>query len=161
MNERITAADYKELVAQEAAKPRKNKWNAVRTTVDGITFDSKGEARRYIELKLRERSGEIFKLELQPVFPLLINGTKCGVWKGDFAYFHLNERVIEDFKGYDTPLGRLKRKIVEALYGIKIRITVAHSDRGVTKLQSRGKTGAQRKRRKPPGYGPRALARGL
>ena len=33
------------------------------------------------------------------------------------------EEVIEDFKGFDLPLSKLKRAIVEAMFGTKIRIT--------------------------------------
>ena len=47
-----------------------NKYHAIKTTVDGITFDSRAEARRYRELKLLERAGVIENLVLQPKFEL-------------------------------------------------------------------------------------------
>ena len=43
----------------------KRKYHNKKVTIDGITFDSKKEARRYQELKLLERAGEIQNLELQ------------------------------------------------------------------------------------------------
>ena len=55
-----------------------NKYNAQRVKVDGITFDSKKEAKRYSELKLLERCGAISDLELQVEYKLIpsqkING---------------------------------------------------------------------------------------
>ena len=47
-----------------------SKYGAIRTTVDGVTFASKAEARRYAELKLLEQAGEIKGLELQPKFDI-------------------------------------------------------------------------------------------
>jgi hypothetical protein len=95
-----------------------NKYRAVKTQVDDITFDSKAEARRYSELKIRERAGEITQLALQPPFPIVVNGQKIGVYRADFSYFESKSggRVVEDVKGYSTPIFRLKKKLVEALY---------------------------------------------
>lgn len=100
-----------------------SKYHAVKTTIDGITFDSKKEAARYQELKFLERSGEIKQLELQPVFMLLVKtGKAVGKYKADFKYFDCAKRkwIVEDSKGVRTPVYRLKKKIVEEVYGIKI-----------------------------------------
>ena len=98
------------------------KYNAKRTTVDGITFASQKEARRYKELKLLERAGEIGDLSLQPVFALEVNGRKCGKYLADFSYYKGNEYIVEDCKSgpTKTPVYRLKKKLVKALYGIDI-----------------------------------------
>ena len=97
------------------------KYRAVRTTVDGIAFASRAEARRYKELRLLERAGEISRLELQPVFPVTINGALICKYVADFVYFADGARVVEDVKGMVTPVYRLKKKLVEALYpGVKI-----------------------------------------
>ena len=40
-------------------KPRKSKYGNIKTRVDGILFDSKKEAKRYLELKLLEKAGRI------------------------------------------------------------------------------------------------------
>lgn len=99
-----------------------SKYSAIRTEVDGITFASKREAARYQELKLLQRGGMISNLELQPVFPIIINGVRCGKYIADFAYFDGAARITEDVKGMKTPVYRLKKKIVEALYpGLVIR----------------------------------------
>lgn len=101
------------------------KYKAKRTEVDGILFDSKGEADRYQELKLLERSGQINGLSLQPEFKIEINGKHICKVKLDFAYWENDERIYEDFKGMDTPISKLKRKLVEAKYGIKVLLTRA------------------------------------
>lgn len=108
---------------------RAHKYGAKPTQVDGIRFDSKKEARRYMELTLLQKAGAIQGLELQPVFPLWVSSTvhqraeptKIGEYHGDFSYWIGLERVVEDVKGYKTPLYRWKLKHVEAQYGIKIQ----------------------------------------
>ena len=44
-----------------------NKYNAKKTELDGIVFDSRKEAGRYAELKLLERAGHIEDLTLQHI----------------------------------------------------------------------------------------------
>src|SRR5690606_369436 len=70
MTEQMSAKEYRDAFAKER-KP--SKYRNVRTTVDGITFDSKREAERYGELKTMEAAGVISDLELQPRFPLTVN----------------------------------------------------------------------------------------
>ena len=100
-----------------------HKYGAVRTTVDGISFASKAEAKRYGELKLLEKAGQIGGLELQPRFPLEHRGIKLTTYIADFSYWTMGQppqRVIEDVKGMKTAVYRLKKKLVEAHYGITI-----------------------------------------
>lgn len=110
-------------------RPR-SKYGAKRTTVDGITFASQKEAARYNELRLLERAGEIHSLRMQPSFELDVIGgfvkdirVNLGVYRADFDYFDVkaDTRVVEDVKGFKTPLYRWKKKHVEAQYGIEIR----------------------------------------
>lgn len=122
--------------APQASK--RSKYGAQPTTVDGIRFDSKKEATRYGELKLLEAAGEIWDLALQPKFPLLVPSTsgqlmraaeaiaqggsfRLGEYRGDFLYWDKSGKVVEDVKGFKTPLYRWKKKHVEAQYGIEIR----------------------------------------
>jgi hypothetical protein len=102
-----------------------SKYGAKRTTVDGITFHSAGEARRYQELRLLEKAGEISDLELQPVFSLSVMGGEIGKYIADFQYWDTREgaQVVEDFKGFDTPLGKWKRKHAERQHGISVLVT--------------------------------------
>ncbi len=94
----------------------RSKYNSKPTEVDGITFASKGEARRYAELKLLDKAGEIQRLELQVSFPLLVNGIKVGSYIADFTYIEKGKEIIEDFKGVLTPIFKLKWKIVQAMF---------------------------------------------
>ena len=52
------------------------KYRNIKTEIDGIKFDSKKEAKRYSELKMLESTSAINQLELQPQFPLYVNGEK-------------------------------------------------------------------------------------
>lgn len=109
---------------------RRSKYGAVRTTIDGITFASKAEARRYQELRLLEKAGQIHWLELQPRYPLIVSGYKVGEYRGDFKYATLGRdgcltEIVEDVKGVKTPVYRLKAKLMKALHGIEIRETRA------------------------------------
>ena len=99
---------------------RRNKFNARKTVVDGITFDSAKEARRYNDLAFLFRAGFITGLELQPEFKFNLEGKKIFTYRADFAYFENQKRVIEDVKGFKTPLYRLKKKIIEAAYHVQI-----------------------------------------
>lgn len=99
-----------------------SKYRNIRTVVDGIRFDSKKEALRYSGLKLMERAGAISNLELQPSLDLIVNGMKCGFYKADFSYLDVRtgEAILEDVKGFKTPIYRLKKKLVKAIHGIEI-----------------------------------------
>ena len=98
-----------------------NKYHNVKTVVDNVTFDSKREADRYSELRLLVRAGTIRDLELQPEFPVVVNGKKICVYRADFAYHALDgKKTTEDVKGVKTAVYRLKKRLVEAIYDIRI-----------------------------------------
>lgn len=120
-----------------------NKYNAKKVSVDGIEFDSKKEARRYQELLLLQKAGEIYMLERQKVYELLpaqrepdTVGKRGGVIKGklleraveyvaDFVYTDKNGKtIVEDVKGFREggayAVFVLKRKLMLYRYGIKI-----------------------------------------
>lgn len=99
------------------------------TVVNGIRFDSKREARRYEELMLMLRAGEISDLRLQQNVTI-IEGYKTPdgetvrpeVYKADFAYTdRYGNKILEDVKGRRTPVYLLKRKQVQDKLGIRIR----------------------------------------
>jgi hypothetical protein len=116
-------------------KPKRSKYGATKTMLDGITFDSKREAKRWQELRLLEKAGEISHLERQPKFllygkdgPVLIKSDRYhngrhAAWFGDFSYFcsRRNKRICEDVKGIRTPMFILKKAVVLACYpGLEI-----------------------------------------
>lgn len=100
-----------------------SKYGAKKTEIDGIEFDSGKEADRYIELKLLERAGEISDLELQPKFDFKIEDKKIFTYIADFCYTENGKRIIEDVKGFKTPVFCLKKRLIEAQFGVKILIT--------------------------------------
>lgn len=98
-----------------------SKYGNRRVEFDGHQFDSAAEARRYQELRLHERAGEIHDLELQPCFPVEINGRVICRYYADFRYAtRYGETIVEDVKGARTDVYRLKKKMVEAAYSIVI-----------------------------------------
>lgn len=68
-----------------------SKYKNQKTQIDMYVFDSAAEARRYKELKLLERAGEISNLELQPRFLLQDSFKKNGKTYRKIEY-------IADFK---------------------------------------------------------------
>ena len=104
---------------------RGNKFHNVPTEVDGIRFASKAEARRYSQLKLLERAGEISSLELQKRYSLTASdGAKVGTYVADFDYLDARSAapVTEDVKGVLTPTFKLKAKLFKAQYGREIKL---------------------------------------
>ena len=115
------------------------KYGNKKTTVDGITFDSLKEAKRYKELSLMQHSGAIQDLQMQVKYILIpaqreadTVGAMGGIHKGklierectyvaDFVYKENGETVVEDTKGFRTKDYLLKRKMMLFFHGIKIR----------------------------------------
>lgn len=101
------------------------KYHNRKTIVDGITFDSKAEAERYMELKRLELIGVIKGLELQKTYRLCKgrweNGKPFSIsYKADFVYTLDGDVIVEDVKGYRTEAYQLKKKLRRAVYGIEI-----------------------------------------
>jgi hypothetical protein len=102
-----------------------NKYGAKRVEIDGYKFDSKREAERYQELKLLEKTTKLHLIEVHPKFEIEHNGVKICKVILDFWYCDNKDGgifIYEDVKGMDTPVSRLKRKLVKAFY--KIDVTV-------------------------------------
>lgn len=97
-----------------------NKFGNIRTVVDGLSFDSRKEARRYQELLLLRHAGEVASFECQPRFVLVVNGVTLGHYTPDFRVVYASgEVVIEDVKGGQatkTAAYRLRRKVFEACH---------------------------------------------
>lgn len=106
------------------------KYRNEKVHMDGLTFDSAKESRRYLELKLMERAGAIRGLAVHPVFDIIVNGQKVCNYVSDFDYVDCStgKRVVEDTKGFDpktgwdtrTPIYRLKCKLMKIVLGIEI-----------------------------------------
>ena len=99
------------------------KYKNIPTELDGINFDSKKEARRYQDLKLLQVGNVISNLEIQPVIPLMVNGTKIGRYTGDFKYIENGKEIIEDVKSTATKTrDYMLRKKILATYNPPIFI---------------------------------------
>ena len=103
---------------------RRHKYGAVRTTVDGISFDSKREAAFYQELTLRKKAGEIHgEIDIHPVYPIIVEGNRICTVELDFAFHDTaGKRHYIDVKGRDLPMSRLKRKLLFACHGIRVEV---------------------------------------
>jgi hypothetical protein len=102
------------------------KYRNKKTVIDGITFDSIREAKRYAELVLLERTGVIQNLRRQVRFPLSVNGQLICTYIADFCYVENGHEVTEDVKSSYTrklPVFRIKMKLMRAIHGIAIRET--------------------------------------
>ena len=110
----------------------KQKYNSKKIIVDGIKFDSRKEAGRYIYLKQQEKAGLISDLELQKKFVLIPKQTdgektverECAYY-ADFVYVKDGETVVEDVKGYRNgqayALFTIKRKLMLYVHGIRVK----------------------------------------
>lgn len=99
-----------------------NKFGAKRVELDGHVFDSKIEAKRYQDLKLVEKIGQLNDLKVHTRWPLSVGGILIGHYESDFDYSDsaVDHRVVEDVKGCKTPLYLWKRRHFEAQYGFAI-----------------------------------------
>lgn len=102
---------------------KRSKYGNRKTVVDGIEFDSAKEAKRYGELKLLERNGDIRALKIQPPFQLSVGAVLVCTYRADFAYLEVatNAYIVEDAKGFRTRVYQIKKKLMLALHGIDIR----------------------------------------
>ena len=113
---------------------KRPKYGNKKIEINGVKFDSKKESKRYDDLSLMQRAGEISDLELQPKFEL-IKGVKFGSdarakpairYFADFAYTDTltGKRIVEDVKSPATkknPAYRMKKHMMLAIHGVEIK----------------------------------------
>ena len=122
MTTRMSQEEYKAYISKNSQGG--NKYRNIKTTYNGVLYDSKKEANRAQELDLLVKAQKIKDLQRQISIPLMVNNIKVASYKPDFIYFDIeqNKVIIEDVKGMITAVFRLKQKILEA-NGYKILIT--------------------------------------
>ena len=119
---RIAAHQVAQLYAHQ---PKRNKYGARKTVVNGLNFQSRKEADRWLQLLWLETTGQIQNLKRQVRYPLRIDGKLTGHYIADFVYDEgANKEIVEDAKGMKTQLFNFKIKVFKALYPqSEVRIT--------------------------------------
>ena len=126
----MTEKQYQQLCARAGISPlagpgqrKAHKYNATKKTVDGVTFDSAGEARAFALLNLWHKVGAIQSLERQPRYTLMdgyvdATGRKVRAMEyvPDFRFIRDNKIVVVDFKGMRTEAYKLKAKLFRQRY---------------------------------------------
>ena len=133
---RLSPNAQKQILAQTMKKKR-SKYGNHKTTVNGITFDSKKEADRYLQLFWQLQRGEIRNLRLQAEFTLieafrdeLGHKVEAIRYRADFFYERQTApdcygsthwvKVVEDAKGVRTEVYKMKKKMLKERYNIDI-----------------------------------------
>ncbi len=140
---RLTEEQYRDLMARrglaasslgsqstKSTKPARPKYGN-RKVVDatGNVHDSGKEYRRWCDLELRQRAGEISDLHRQTVFDLVVNGVLVCRYVADATYRENGALVVEDTKPsdqkYRKPLAyrhfKLKANLMLACHGIEVK----------------------------------------
>lgn len=122
-------------LGQTKGKQKENKYHARKDSRGAIRFDSQREARRYDELMLLLKAGDIRKLKLQPQYTLQESyitpeGERIRAirYVADFCYERRDERdewtlIVEDVKSRATAtqVYRNKKKMMREIYGISVQ----------------------------------------
>jgi hypothetical protein len=108
---------------------KKNKYRNQKVEVDGITFHSRKEANFYSDLLIKKNAKLITDFERQVQYDIRVNDIHIAKYFLDFKVINLDGSInYYDVKGKDKVSGKwittdvfaLKKKLVEAIYGIKI-----------------------------------------
>lgn len=131
----MSVEQYRREILKQSDKPKAtkhNKFNAQKVELDGMTFDSKKEYKRYIELKAMQQRGEIFGLEHHTKFELApkikLEGEKRAKpalrYFADFTYYNKSgEYIVEDVKSAATrklASYRTKKHLMSTVHGISL-----------------------------------------
>ena len=108
----------------------RRKYHNKKVTLGNMTFDSKKEANRWVELAIMQKNGVISDLDTQVVFEL-IPAQRDPVTKkvleravhyvADFVYYKDGQKGVEDTKGFRTPDYIIKRKLMLWVHNIHIQ----------------------------------------
>ncbi|WP_339352177.1 DUF1064 domain-containing protein [Acinetobacter beijerinckii] len=127
---------YRREILKQSEKPKaktRNKFNAQKVEMDGMTFDSKKEHKRYIELKAMQQRGEIRDLQHHTKFELApktkLEGEKRAKpalrYFADFTYYNTRgEYIVEDVKSEVTRKKdsyRNKKHLMKTVLNIDVR----------------------------------------
>jgi predicted nuclease of restriction endonuclease-like RecB superfamily len=94
----------------------KSKYNNIKTTINGIRFDSKAEGEYYLRLLTRYQPNEI---KLQP--KLYFTDAKI-LYKPDFLIIEDGRQVYIDVKGVETAVFKIKMRLFKCYSNAMLRI---------------------------------------
>lgn len=105
--------------------PRSNKYGNVRSEYKGRAFASKLEANhaRILDVMRKAKLPEqrVVSVQYQYRIPVVVNNVKvCEYWADFYVLFADGHKEIHESKGAKTDVYKLKKKLVEAIYGEKI-----------------------------------------
>jgi len=115
-------------------RQRNGKYNAQKSELDGIKFDSKAELNYYCHLKELKAQGVVSWFDMQPEFTLLGGFTDAFgrkhlpiKYRADFLVHYTDApSVVIDIKGMETPDFKLKRKMYCARFPLELKL-IAYS----------------------------------
>ena len=126
MGQRMTMEQYRKI-----SKSKKSKYGNKKVEIDEITFDSIAESRMYLELKSKQKNGEILFFRVQPRYRLIDSQKKHGKthrsadYIADFEVHHTDgsiEVIDVKSKGTITPVFKLKEKVFHSVYPHKLTL---------------------------------------
>ena len=118
----MLARDY---LKTNPRQDRRSKYGNLKTEYNGTVFHSKKEAEYAQRLDFMKRAtslrDRVTSYDMQVPFQVIMNGKKICRYIADFKvqYADGHEEII-DVKGVRTQMYSLKKKLVEAQYGISI-----------------------------------------
>ena len=110
-------------------KTKSSKFNNVKVEIDGHTFDSIKEGEFYGSLKIKKNAGLIKDFQMQVQYDILVNNIHIAYYyldfliennDGSFEYIGIKGKDKKSNKFIKTGVFALKKRLVEAIYGIKI-----------------------------------------
>lgn len=118
-------ASMQELKETQKKKTGRAKYRNKKVYWDDKVFDSTKEYKRWRDLLLMLKSGDIAQLQRQVKYPLVVEGKKVAGYIADHVYVDAKtgHRIVEDVKSDITrklPNYVLKKKLMKAIYNIEI-----------------------------------------
>lgn len=112
-------------------KTKLSKFNNRKSLIDGHTFDSIKESEFYGSLKLKKQAGLIKDFQMQVQYDIIVNNIHIAYYyldfliennDGSFEYIDIKGKDKKSNKFIKTSVFAIKKRLVEALYHIKITI---------------------------------------
>ena len=112
-------------------KTKSSKFGNTKIEIDGHTFDSKKEGEFYGSLKIKKNAGLIKDFKIQVQYDILVNKIHIAYYyldfeiennDGSFEYIDIKGKDKKSNKFIKTGVFALKKRLVEAIYNIKIKM---------------------------------------